>query len=126
MFSYRNYKLSGESKSSPTISIGEDLLLLLSMTPDLVWSSHAPQTVNHVLDENPDFYTDSSYCNAINQPTVLKKDNSSCYQRNSSTSSTSQLCFYHEKYGKKAKKCYGPCSFQSHLQMGNGSTGRRR
>ena len=27
----------------------------LTQHADLVWSSHAPQTVNHVLDENPDF-----------------------------------------------------------------------
>ena len=39
MHSYRNYKLSDENKSSPTVSIGEDLLLLLSMTRYL-WSCH--------------------------------------------------------------------------------------
>ena len=30
----------------------------LAQHVDLVWSSHAPQIVNHILDENPDFYTD--------------------------------------------------------------------
>ena len=97
----------------------------LAQHADLVWSSHAPQTVHQVLDDDPDFYTDSFSCNAINQPTMMKKDNSSRNQRNSSTSS-SQLCFYHEKYGEKARKCNGPCSFQSQSQMGNGPTGGRR
>ena len=98
----------------------------LAQHTDQVWSSHAPQTVHQVLDDKPDFYTDFFSCNTINQPTMIKKDNSSRNQRNSSTFSVSQMCFYHEKYGKKARKCTRPCSFQSQYQMGNGHTGGRR
>ena len=51
----------------------------LAQHADLVWSSHAPQTVHQVLDDNPDFYTDSFSCNLINQTTRMKKYNSSRY-----------------------------------------------
>ena len=96
----------------------------LAQHKDLVWSSIAPHTLHQVLDDNPFFYSDFLSCNMVNQSTMIEKDYSSRYQRNSSKSSSSLLCFDQEKHGKKARKCNDPCSFQS--QMGNSHTGGRR
>ena len=98
----------------------------LAQQADLVWSSHTPQTIHQVVsDVNSDISTETLSCNAVN-PSSMERNYSdvSRYQRNSSSSSTSGLCFYHQKYGKKARKCNDPCSFQP--QTGNGHTGGRR
>ena len=96
----------------------------LAQQADLVWSSHHSQTIHQISKEDINLSTEELACNSVNPPSKKKEYSESSRYKNNNSFSTSGWCFYHQKYGKKARNCTDPCSYSS--SSGNGRTGGRR
>ena len=96
----------------------------LAQQSDLVLSSHHSQTIHQISKDDINLSTEELACNTVNHSSKKKEYSERSRYENCNSSSTSRWCFYHQKYGKKARNCTDPCSYSS--SSGNGRTGGRR
>ena len=77
----------------------------LAQQADLFWSSHHSQTIHQISKDDINLSTEELACNSVNHPSKKKEYSERSRYENYNSSSTSRWCFYHQKYGKKARKC---------------------
>ena len=67
------------------------------------------------------------YSNSNSTSRYPSNNNNNNYSRSSSrpapTRKDATLCFFHEKFGEKARQCEEPCTFSSRQKSGNGRAG---
>ena len=110
-------RLPADVRSHLVKSSIQDQRELAAFADSLMSSTAAPSFNVHTAQD--DYYEDDSEMAAVSD---VRSSSSRFGSRRRDSSPRRSLCWYHEKYGRKATKCESPSSWRS----GNGRTGGRR
>ena len=119
--------------SQTILSASGDTLDALSAMADRIWETNPTPTVNSINKNSSSSETSEleqlrqQISLLTTQVAELSKRKSRPYfrarsktrSRNASPHSTQSMCFYHTKFGDKAKKCSLPCNFKNSSQSSN-------